>query len=301
MKTQAIQIAVATFLMILTACGSNNEKSDAYGNFESREVIVSAQSQGEILSMDLEEGETLKPGKLVGWIDTSLLAVKREQIETQKNSLNAKIANINAQAEVQNEQIESLLTEKRRIEKLLKEDAATEQQFDNIQGKLEVARKRLKSINTQKQSVYSERKVLEKQIKEVNTQIEKCRITNPIQGTVLEKYLEPAEVAAPEKAIYKIADLSHMTLRVYISGAQLPHVKIGQEVEVLIDKNEKENQTLQGTVSWISPEAEFTPKIIQTKEERVDLVYAVKIRVKNDGRIKIGMPGEVNFKVGSWQ
>ncbi|MCF8335951.1 MAG: HlyD family efflux transporter periplasmic adaptor subunit [Bacteroidales bacterium] len=295
MKTQVINIAIGIGLMVFTGCASNNEKSDAYGNFESREVIVSAQTRGEILSMDLEEGETLKAGKLVGWIDTSGLAVKKEQLKTQKGSLNAKLANINAKAEVQKEQIESLLTEKKRIERLLEEDAATDQQFDNIQGKLNVARKRLESINTQKQSVYSEMKVLEKRIKEVNTQIDKCKITNPIKGTVLEKYLEPSEIAAPGKALYKIADLSEMILRVYISGDQLPLVQIGQQVEVLIDKNEQENQKLSGTVSWISPKAEFTPKIIQTKEERVDLVYAVKVRVNNDGRIKIGMPGEVNF------
>lgn len=301
MKTHILKITIGIGLIIFTACNSNNKESDAYGNFESREIIVSAQSQGEILSMDLEEGETLQAGKLIGWIDTSMLTVKREQLKTQKGSLNAKLSNINAQAEVQKEQIESLLIEKKRIEKLLEEEAATEQQFDEIQGKLNVARKRLESIHTQKQSVYSEMEVLEKRIKEVNTQIDKCKIINPIKGTVLEKYLEPSEIAAPGKAIYKIADLSQMTLRVYISGAQLPHVNIGQEVEVLIDKNEKENQKLGGTVSWISPKAEFTPKIIQTKEERVDLVYAVKIRVKNDGRIKIGMPGEVNFKVGSWQ
>jgi len=295
MKTHAINITIAIGLILLTGCDSNNDKSDAYGNFESREVIVSAQSQGEILSMNLQEGETLQAGKRVGWIDTSLLAVKREQLQTQKSSLNAKLDNIEAQAAVQKEQIESLITEKQRIERLLEEDAATDQQFDDIQGKLNVARKRLESINTQKKSVFSEMHVLEKQIKEVNTQMDKCKIKNPIKGTVLEKYLEPSEIAAPGKAIYKIADLSEMILRVYISGAQLPHVKIGQEVEVLIDKNEEENQKLKGTVSWISPEAEFTPKIIQTKEERVDLVYAVKVRVQNDGRIKIGMPGEVNF------
>ena len=295
MKTHAINITIAIGLILLTGCSSNNGKSDAYGNFESREVMVSAQSQGEILSMNLQEGETLQAGKLVGWIDTSLLAVKREQLQTQKSSLNAKLDNIEAQAAVQKEQIESLITEKQRVERLLEEDAATDQQFDDIQGKLNVARKRLESINTQKKSVFSEMHVLEKQIKEVNTQMDKCKIKNPIKGTVLEKYLEPSEIAAPGKAIYKIADLSEMILRVYISGAQLPHVKIGQEVEVLMDKNEEENQKLKGTVSWISPEAEFTPKIIQTKEERVDLVYAVKVRVKNDGRIKIGMPGEVNF------
>ncbi|MEF8844962.1 MAG: HlyD family efflux transporter periplasmic adaptor subunit [Bacteroidales bacterium] len=295
MRIKTVHIAVGIVLITLTACTSNEDKSDAYGNFESKEIIVSAKSQGEILSMDLEEGETLQAEKLIGWIDTSLLAVKREQLKTQKGSLNAKLANINAQAEVQKEQIESLLTEKKRIEKLLEDDAATEQQFDNIQGRLNVARKKLESIHTQKQSVYSDMQVLEKRIKEVNTQMDQCRITNPVKGTVLEKYVEPSEIAAPGKALYKIADLSKMTLRVYISGAQLPDVKIGQEVEVLIDKNKKENQKLSGTVYWISPKAEFTPKIIQTKEERVDLVYAVKVRVKNDGKIKIGMPGEVNF------
>lgn len=295
MRINTVHIAVGIVLITLTACTPNDNKSDAYGNFESKEIIVSAKSQGEILSMDLEEGETLQAEKLIGWIDTSLLAVKREQLKTQKGSLNAKLANINAQAEVQKEQIESLLTEKKRIEKLLEDDAATEQQFDNIQGRLNVARKKLESIHTQKQSVYSEMQVLEKRIKEVNAQMDQCRITNPVKGTVLEKYVEPSEIAAPGKALYKIADLSKMTLRVYISGAQLPDVKIGQEVEVLIDKNKKENQKLSGTVYWISPKAEFTPKIIQTKEERVDLVYAVKVRVKNDGRIKIGMPGEVNF------
>lgn len=294
MKKSSI-IALAIALTILAGCDPDNGKSDAYGNFESREVIVSAQSQGEILSLDLEEGETLQAGQPTGWIDTSLISVKREQIQAQRSSLHAKLANINAQAEVQKEQIQTLLTEKKRTGKLLKEEAATEQQFDNIQGQLNVARKKLEAIHTQKQSVYSEMKVLEKQIKEVNTQMKKCRIVNPIKGTVLEKYLEPSEIATPGRAIYKIGDLSKMILRVYISGAQLPDVKIGQQVEVLIDKNESDNQKLPGTVTWISPKSEFTPKIIQTKEERVDLVYAVKVRVQNDGRIKIGMPGEVNF------
>jgi HlyD family secretion protein len=295
MKKQAIQIMIAAGLMVFAGCTTDNGKSDAYGNFESREIIVSAQSQGELLSLDLHEGETLKPGNTVGWIDTSVLSVKKEQLISQRSSLNARLANINAQAAVQKEQINTLLTEKRRIENLLEEEAATEKQYDNIKGQLNVARKKLESVNTQKQSVYSEMQVLDKKIKEVNIQIDKCKIINPIKGTVLEKYLEPSEIAAPGKAIYKIADLSHMALRVYVSGAQLPHVKIGQEVEVLIDKNEEENQQFSGKITWISPEAEFTPKIIQTKEERVDLVYAVKVRVRNDGSIKIGMPGEVNF------
>jgi HlyD family secretion protein len=296
MKPRTVSIFLATALMLLSGCSRENGKSDAYGNFEAREVIVSAQSQGEILSLDLGEGQELISGDTVGWIDTATLAARREQLVARKNSLHARLASIRSQAEVQQEQIKTLVTEKKRTERLLREGAATDQQYDNIKGQLQVARKKLESIRTQKQSVYSERRVIEKQIAELATQIDKCRIVNPIRGTVLEKYLEPAEVAAPGKAIYKIADLSTMTLRVYISGAQLPDVETGQKVEVLVDKNKIENQRFTGTVAWISPEAEFTPKIIQTKEERVDLVYAVKVRVPNDGTIKIGMPGEVRFQ-----
>ncbi|HKL38990.1 MAG TPA: HlyD family efflux transporter periplasmic adaptor subunit [Bacteroidales bacterium] len=288
-------ILYAVGLSILMGCDIQEEKSDAYGNFEAREIIVSAQTQGEVLSLDLEEGQTQEKGVAVGWIDTSTLAVKREQLLAQKNSLHARLANIQAQADVQAEQIETLQTEKRRISRLLKDEATTPQKYDNIQGQLRVAKKKLESIHTQKQSVYAEREVLNKQLKEVKTRLNKCQIVNPIRGTVLEKYLEPSEMAAPGKAIFKIADLSEMILRVYISGAQIPHIQIGQQVEVLIDKNREENQSLTGTVSWISSKAEFTPKIIQTKEERVDLVYAVKVRVQNDGSIKIGMPGEINF------
>jgi HlyD family secretion protein len=295
MKTTFSTILYLVGLSLLIGCSIQEEKSDAYGNFEAREIIVSAQMQGELLSLDIEEGQTLEQGTTVGWVDTSLLAVRREQLLAQRNSLGARLANIQAQAEVQAEQIETLQTEKKRIQRLLKDEAATPQKFDNIQGQLRVAEKKLQSIRTQKQSVYAERQVLNTRLNEVQTQIEKCCITNPIQGTVLEKYLEPCELAAPGKAIYKIADLSEMILRVYISGAQLPHIQIGQQVEVLIDRNKEENQSLTGTISWISSKAEFTPKIIQTKEERVDLVYAVKVRVENEGSIKIGMPGEINF------
>jgi len=295
MKTIFPAILFVVGFSFLAGCDIQEDKSDAYGNFEAREIIVSAQTQGEVLSLELEEGQTLEKGVHVGWIDTSTLSVKREQLLAQKSSLRARLANIQAQAEVQAEQIETLQTEKQRITRLLKAEAATPQKYDNIQGQLRVARKKLESIRTQKQSVDAEREVLNKQLEEVQTRINKCRITNPIRGTVLEKYLEPSEMAAPGKAIYKIADLSQMILRVYISGAQLPHIQIGQQVEVQIDKNREENQSLTGTVSWISSSAEFTPKIIQTKEERVDLVYAIKVRVMNDGRIKIGMPGEINF------
>jgi len=280
---------------VIVGCTNQDKKSDAYGNFEAREILVSAQAQGEVLKLDLEEGQTLKAGTLVGWVDTSTLAARREQLLARRKSLNARLANIRAQAGVQQEQVKTLQTEKQRVKMLLREEAATPQKYDNIKGKLNVAEKRLESIGTQKQSVYAEKEVLDKQLKELDARFQKCKIINPIEGTVLEKYLEPAEVAAPGSPVYKIADISVMILRVYVSGAQLPHIKIGQEVEVLIDKNREENQSLRGTVFWISSKAEFTPKIIQTKEERVDLVYAVKVRVPNDGTIKIGMPGEINF------
>jgi HlyD family secretion protein len=283
-------------VLIFSGCSQESKKSDAYGNFESREIIVAAESQGKIISLNVEEGDIISSGKTVGWIDTATFSVKKEQLRARKRATASKLQNIESQIEVQKEQIDNLQTEKQRIEKLLKEEAATEQQYDNITGKLKVAKKQLESIKTQKTSVYRELEVINTQVKEINTNIDRCRVENPIKGTVLEKYMEPGEVAGPGMALYKIADLSRMDLRVYVSGAQLPHIKLGEEVEVLIDKNDEENQVLSGKIVWISDKAEFTPKIIQTKEDRVDLVYAVKIRVKNDGRIKIGMPGEANFK-----
>ena len=282
-------------IVIFSSCSQNNKNSDAYGNFESREVIVAAESQGKILSLDVEEGDVISPEKPVGWIDTTTFSVKKEQLRARKHATAARLDNIESQIAVQKEQIDNLQTEKERVEKLLKEEAATDQQYDNITGKLRVAKKQLESIRTQKKSVYREIEVINAQMKEINTNIERCRVENPTKGTVLEKYMEQGEFAGPGMALYKIADLSRMDLRVYVTGAQLPHIKIGNEVEVLIDKNEKENQKMTGKIVWISDKAEFTPKIIQTKEERVDLVYAVKIRVKNNGQIKIGMPGEANF------
>jgi HlyD family secretion protein len=257
--------------------------------------LVSAESQGKILDLKVEEGDVVNAGDFAGWLDTAAISDKKKQLLAQKKATAAKLDHIESQMAVQKEQIETLETEKQRIEKLLREEAATEQQYDNITGKLKVARKQLESIQTQKKGVFRELDVIDAQIQEIQTNFQRCRIENPHMGTVLEKYMEEGEFAAPGMALYKIADLSRMDLRIYISGSQLPDVKVGQEVEVLIDKNKEENQSLPGKVVWISDNAEFTPKIIQTKEERVDLVYAIRVRVKNDGRIKIGMPGEVNF------
>ncbi len=282
-------------LLVSVSCTDQSEKADAYGNFEAHETLVAAETQGKIIELAIEEGDQLNKGEIVGWIDTSTFAVKRQQLIAQKRAKATKLDNIESQMAVRKEKIETYKTEKQRIEKLLKQEAATDKQYDDITGKLRVAKKQLQSVKTQKQSVYRELDVVDAQIREINENMEKCRIENPRKGTVIEKYYEEGEFAMPGRTIYKLADLRKMELRVYVSGAQLPHIEIGQEVDVFIDKNKEENQQLKGKITWISSKAEFTPKIIQTKEERVDLVYAVKVKVKNDGRLKIGMPGEVRF------
>ena len=292
MKTK---LFVVIAVVLLTACSGNNNDSDAWGNFESKEIMVSAEAQGKIMQLTIEEGDVLEKDQLVGVIDTTMQYLQKQQLIAQKQAVSTKIANVNAQIAVQEEQKQNLGKEKNRIEKLFTEKAATQQQFDDITSKFEIVNKQIAATKTQIDAIYKELNVIDKQIDVLNEQIRKAGIINPINGTVLEKYIEAGEMAAMGKAIYKISKLDEIDLRVYVSGAQLPMVKIGQEVAVFLDKNKKENQQYTGVVSWISNQAEFTPKIIQTKEERVNLVYAVKVRVKNDGNIKIGMPGEVKF------
>ncbi|MGE0089222.1 MAG: HlyD family secretion protein [Bacteroidales bacterium] len=294
MKTKLFVVIAAT---LLTACSENNNGSDAWGNFESKEIMVSAEAQGKIIQLTIEEGDVLEKNQLIGVIDTTMQYLQKQQLIAQKQAVSTKIANVNAQIAVQEEQKQNLVNEKNRIEKLFIDKAATQQQFDDITSKYEIVNKQIAATKTQIDAIYKELNVIDKQIDVLNEQIRKARIINPINGTVLEKYIEEGEITAMGKAIYKISKLDEIDIRVYVSGAQLPMVKIGQAVTVFIDKDEKENQQYEGVVSWISNQAEFTPKIIQTKEERVNLVYAVKVRVKNDGNIKIGMPGEVKFSI----
>ncbi|NUM79379.1 HlyD family efflux transporter periplasmic adaptor subunit [bacterium] len=282
-------------ITLLAGCSGNNHKSDAYGNFEATEIIVSAEASGKLLAFNVEEGLTLEAGANVGYIDTVQLSLKRAQLLATRQSVSAKIANILAQIDVLKEQRRVAETDKKRLEKLFGENAATQKQLDDVNGQISVIDRQIVSIETQNAAVLSDVKSLDAQIAQINDQIHKSVIVNPLRGTVLTKYAEPSEVIAYGKPLYKIADLQTMFLRVYISGDQLPHAAIGQKVHVLIDETKKNNQSLEGEISWISSKAEFTPKIIQTKEERVNMVYAVKIKIHNDGRLKIGMPGEVNF------
>jgi HlyD family secretion protein len=283
-------------ILFLASCSGGKGDSDAWGTFEATETIISAEVPGKILRFDIEEGQVLKSGTMIGLIDTTDWLLKKEQLISQKSSIASKYPNVASQIAVQEQQLKNLQIEKDRIVKLYKDGAATKKQLDDINGSIDLVQKQIQSIETQNTSVGGELGSLSKQIEQIDENLKRCHLINPINGTVLDKYAETNEITATGKSLYKIADLSELYLRVYVSGSQLPNVKIGDKVDVFVDKDESSNQKLEGEVSWISTSAEFTPKIIQTKEERVNLVYAVKVRVKNDGTLKIGMPGEIKLR-----
>lgn len=281
--------------LFLHGCDTNGEKSDAYGNFEATEITVSAQAAGEIMQFDLEEGNTVSAGKVIGWIDTTDLNLKKQQLKAQQQAVRSRIPNLKAQIEIHRQQRRNAVRDLERIKAMFDEGAATQKQLDDLSGQIEVIEKQIEAVKSQEIAVQGEIDAIRKQIAQVEENISKAVIVNPVKGTVLTKYINEHEIAAPGKPLYKIADLDKLKLKVYLSGDQLPDVKIGQEVTVLVDKNKSETRQLSGKVSWISESAEFTPKIIQTREERVNLVYAMKVLIENDGSLKIGMPGEVRF------
>jgi HlyD family secretion protein len=282
-------------IFALAACNSKENKSDAYGNFETEPVLVSAEATGKLLWFNVEQGQKVGSSETVGVVDTTQIKLSLNQLAAQGDAVNAKRSGIQAQVAVFEEQIKTMKINEARIREMLKDGASTQKQLDDITGQINVVEKQIASTKTQFTSVEKEIEVIGAQTKLLDEQYQKCFISSPANGTILETYAKQGEITAAGKTLFKVADISELILKVYVDGGLLPNVKLGQQVKVFIDKDQKENQVLTGTVSWISPEAEFTPKIIQTKEERVKLVYAVKIKVKNDGRLKIGMPGEANF------
>ena len=280
-------------LLALAACTGRNNISDAYGNFETVEYLISAEGQGKIMELSILEGDILEAGQVLGFIDTTSLVLQRDQLLAKKSTINARRIGISTQTAVWETQKQNLLIEIERLEKLLKDEAATGKQMDELQGQLRTQEKQIAASESGYVAIDREIQSVETQIKSLDDQVNKNNIINPVNGTVLEKYAELHEMAMPGKVLYKIADLEKMILRAYISGEQLSDISIGQTVRVFID--DEENPEITGRISWISDKSEFTPKIIQTKEERVNLVYAIKVEVKNDGRLKIGMPGEVIF------
>ena len=289
---------IIVLILIITgviSCNTNNEKADGYGNFEATEITVSSEANGKIEFLNLEEGDLIAFQKQVGLVDTLQLYLSKQQLIASKTTVSSKSMNVLSQKNVLIAQLKTTEIEKNRIHNMFSENAATKRQVDEIDGKVKVIEEQIKSVGTQNAPIISDLKSIDVQIQKIDDQLQKCKIINPIQGTVLTKYAEAGEITAFGKPLYKIANILEMTLRVFVSEKQLPQIKIGQEVSLKID-GLNEMKSYKGTISWIASQAEFTPKIIQTKEERVNLVYAVKVKVKNDGSLKIGMPAEMWIK-----
>jgi len=312
MKTR-IFLYIILLPLVLARCSSNNQVPDAQGTFEVDEVIVSSEVPGKIMSLNIDEGSILKKDSIVGVIDTIPLELQKAQVEATIGALQQKVMDIQPQVNllhdqiaVQKAQLNDDFLEKARTERLIKADAATTKQLDDLNTAINVLQKQIAvneqqikvqetTTGTQNSTVMSEYKPLRKSVAQINDQLKRTNILNPINGTVLTKYAMAGEITSAGKALYKIGDLSIITLRAYITGTQLAQVKLNQNVKVLIDKTADTYRTYPGVITFIANKAEFTPKTIQTKDERANLVYAIKIHVKNDGYLKIGMYGEVKF------
>jgi len=292
MKNYKYLLGLTIIATNLFSCDSDNGKADGYGNFEATEITISAENNGKLMQFIVNEGDVLQKEQFIGYIDTIPLALKREQLEVSKAVISSKSKGVLSQINVLNAKLKIANTNKIRTENLIKDNAATQKQLDDVTGEMDVIKSQIRRVEIQNAPVVNELKRVDIQLKQIDDQIQKSKIINPLNGTVLTKYAEPNEITAFGKPLYKIADLNTMQLRVYISEIQLAAIKIGQEVTIKID-DEDTMKSYKGVISWIASEAEFTPKIIQTKEERVALVYAVKIEVTNDGSLKIGMPAEL--------
>jgi HlyD family secretion protein len=320
----ALAAAAAT---TLAACGSSDNGHDASGVFEAVETTISAEVPGQIVSMPIEEGQTLAAATLAVEIDCKQLELQRDQLKATDRAITQKTTEAEpqlqilreqekataAQLAVQREQLKVLERERERFAKLVSAEAAPAKQLADIEGQIAVLKRQMAStqsqiaitrqqrasygeqVDLQNRAISSEREPTQARIALIEDKIRRCKVINPLRGTVLAKYAEQYELAAPGKPLYRIADLSTMTLRAYVSGDQLAQIELNQKVRVYVDAGADEYRELPGTISWISDKAEFTPKSIQTKSERSNLVYAVKIRVANDGSLKIGMYGEVAF------
>lgn len=292
MKNYNCILGISILATTLLSCGNDSGKADGYGNFEATEITISAENNGKLIQFNVHEGNTLEKDQFIGYIDTIPLALKREQLVVSKAVISSKSKGVLSQINVLNSKLKTANTNKTRAENLIRDNAGTQKQLDDITGEIDVFKSQIRSVEIQNAPVVNELKAIDVQLKQIDDQIEKSKIINPVNGTVLTKFAEPNEITAFGKPLYKIADLNTMQLRVYVSETQLARIKIGQVVTVKIDDAET-MKSYNGHISWIASEAEFTPKIIQTKEERVALVYAVKIDVVNDGSLKIGMPAEL--------
>jgi HlyD family secretion protein len=304
MKTTNIKMRYIILLGIallagFTSCKKSDSDYDAAGTFEATEVTVSSEGSGKLLAFDVEEGQVLQANQQVGAIDSVQLYLRKQQLKASSKSIQVRRPDVQTQIAAIQQQIATAKTDKNRIVNLLKGNAATQKQLDDINGQISVLEKQLEAqkttLVTTNQGMTEDTQGLKIQIEQIEDQLNKCRIISPITGTVLVKYAEKGELTMPGKALFKIADTDNMILRAYITSNQLSQLKIGQKVKVSSDFGADKMKEYSGTVAWVSNKAEFTPKTIETRDERANLVYAVKINVKNDGTLKIGMYGNVEF------
>jgi HlyD family secretion protein len=286
-------------ILIFVSCTEKKATFDASGAFEADETIVSSEASGLIKEFRVEEGQVLRAGEQVGYIDSTQLYLKKKQLEAQVSAVLSRRPEISSQLASLKTQLKSAEVDQQRYETLVKGDAAPRKKLDDINTQVEVLKSQIaateSSLGITSRSISEEAQPVSLQIEQVEDQLLKCRLINPVNGTVLVKYAEANEVTTPGKALYKIADLSNIILRAYISGDQLSEIKIGQEVKINVDDDADSGTNYKGIIQWISDKAEFTPKTIQTKEERINKVYAIKISVKNNGALKLGMYAEVTF------
>ena len=292
------RIAYIATLLLIASCGKESE-FDAQGTFEATEIIVSAEATGRILCFDVEEGSTVEAGNIVGAIDSIQLHLQRRQLIAQQSALLSSRPDVKKQVASIREEIAKQKSELARVENMLRDGAATQKQYDDIEahirileGKLEAA---LSTLDKNTSSINGNSVAIEAQIAALDDRIAKCRINSPVSGTLLVKYAQAGELASPGKPLMKVANLNEIFLRAYFTSEQLADIKLGDTVTVIADFGGSERHSYEGRITWIASESEFTPKSIQTRDSRANLVYAVKIAVKNDGRLKIGLAGEVKL------
>lgn len=290
-------VYIATAILAISC--SKEAEFDAQGSFEATEVIVSSEANGRILSFDVEEGLQIQQGSIVGYIDSTQLCFQRKQLEAQLSALLSSRPDIGKQVAALREQVATQKSELQRVENMLKDGAATQKQFDDLKAQIRIMENQLtatlSTLNKNTSTINSNAAALEAQISALDNLISRCSVISPINGTVLVKYAQAGELAAAGKPLMKVADLDNMYLRAYFTSDQLADIKLGDIVTVTADFGGDKRYDYEGRITWISEESEFTPKTIQTRDSRANLVYAVKIAVHNDGRLKIGLAGEVKL------
>ena len=299
MKKTLTYSSLLVLALAMTACGKGNKAYDASGVFESTEVTISAEGNGKIMSLGIQEGDRLEAGAVVGCIDTVQLFLSKVQLEASRRAVGSGRLNISRQIAALESQIVKQRQELDRFTKLEQAGASNRKQVEDIQAQLDILERQLaaqkESLQNANSNVSGQADAIEAQIAQLEDRIRKCVITSPVSGTVLAKYSEAGELAVQGRALFKVADLENIRLRAYITADQLTNIKLGQAVKVYANQGTSGRKEYAGTLVWISDKAEFTPKTIQTRDERANLVYAVKIAVNNDGLIKLGMYGEVKF------